>query len=69
MNKAWRIVSGVALLCLVIGVVGIGVGFFTGSSPVVIQSHGSLTEYIQRLQTNWRILQDNFAGLLAAFGL
>jgi hypothetical protein len=69
MNKAWRIVSGIALLCLVIGVVGIGVGFFTGSSPVVIQSHGSLTEYGQRLQTNWRILQDNFAGLLAAFGL
>jgi hypothetical protein len=69
MNKAWRIVSGIALLCLVIGVVGIGVGFFTGSSPVVIQSHGSLTEYSQRLQTNWRILQDNFAGLLAAFGL
>jgi hypothetical protein len=69
MNKAWRIISGAALLCLVIGVVGIGVGFFTGSSPVVIQSHGSLTEYIQRLQTNWRILQDNFAGLLAAFGL
>jgi hypothetical protein len=69
MNKAWRIVSGIALLCLVIGVVGIGVGFFTGSSPVVIQSHGSLTEYSQRLQTNWRILQDNFAGLLAVFGL
>jgi hypothetical protein len=69
MNKAWRIVSGIALLCLVIGVVGIGVGFFTGSSPVVIQSHGSLTEYSQRLQTNWRILQDNLAGLLAALGL
>jgi hypothetical protein len=69
MNKAWRIVSGIALLCLVIGVVGIGVGFFTGSSPVIIQNHGSLTEYAQRLETNWAIVQQNFSSLLASLGL
>jgi hypothetical protein len=69
MNKAWRIISGIALLCLVIGVVCIGVGFFTGSSPVIIQNHGSLTEYTQRLETNWDILQQNLSHILAGFGL
>lgn len=56
MRKAWRVVSGLALACLVIGVLGIGVGFFTGSSPVVIQNHGSLAEYFERLRINWDIL-------------
>jgi hypothetical protein len=69
MNKAWRIVSGISLLCLVIGVIAIGVGFFTGSSPVIIQNHGSLTEYAQRLNTNWAIVQQNISALLAGFGL
>lgn len=55
MNKIWRVVSGVALVCLVIGILGIGVGFFTGSSPVAIQNHGNLTEYFERLQINWDI--------------
>lgn len=69
MNKAWRIVSGLALLCLVIGIAGIGIGFFTGSSPVIIQNHGSLAEYAQRLEMNWTILQNYITQILAVFGL
>lgn len=69
MNKAWRIVSALALLCLVIGIAGIGIGFFTGSSPVIIQNHGSLAEYAQRLEMNWTILQNYITQLLAMFGL
>ncbi len=57
MRKAWRFVGVVALLCLVIGIMGVGVGFFTGSSPVTIQNHGNLTEYIERLTINWGILR------------
>lgn len=56
MSKLWRVVSGIALLCLVIGIVGVGVGFFMGSSPVVIQEHGTLAEYMQRLEMNRDIL-------------
>ena len=56
MSKFWRVISGVALVCLVIGILGIGVGFFMGSSPVAIRNHGSLTEYIERLRINWDIL-------------
>lgn len=56
MSKTWRVVSAAALVCLVIGVLGIGAGFFAGSSPVVIREHGSLTEYFARLQMNWGIL-------------
>lgn len=69
MNKIWRIVSGIALLCLVLGIAGIGIGFFSGSSPVLLQEHGNLTEYIQRLQINWTIFRQNIANLLAVFGL
>lgn len=63
MNKAWHIVSGVALVCLVLGLLAIGVAFFTGSSPVVIQNHGSMEEYAQRLQTNWDILRQTATAL------
>lgn len=69
MNKLWRVVSGIVLLCLVAGIVCIGIGFFTGSSPVVIQQHGNLVEYTQRLEMNWAILQDYIAQLLGIFGL
>ena len=69
MRKAWRIVSAIALVFLVVGIMGVGVGFFTGSSPVVIQNHGNLTEYVRRLQMNWDILQTNVRGILAYFGL
>lgn len=57
MHKTWRIISAVALLFLVIGLLGVGVGFFTGSSPVAIQNHGNLTEYMERLTYNWGILR------------
>ena len=57
MTKAWRIASIAALICLVIGLIGVGVGFFTGSSPVTVQNHGSLAEYMERLTVNWNILR------------
>ncbi len=57
MRKGWRIVSGIALVCFLIGVMAIGVGFFTGSSPTALQAHGHLTEYNARLAQNWLILQ------------
>lgn len=57
MNKAWRIVSVIALLCLLVGILCVGVGFFTGSSPVVIQNHGALAEYAERLSINWSIFK------------
>lgn len=69
MNKIWRIVSGIVLLCLVAGIVCIGIGFFTGSSPVVIQQHGNLTEYTRRLEMNWIILQNYIAQFRTMFGL
>ena len=69
MRKAWRIVSAIALVFLVVGIVGVGVGFFTGSSPVVIQNHGNLTEYFRRLQINWDVLRGDIQYLLAFFGL
>ena len=69
MRKAWRIVSAIALVFLVVGIVGVGVGFFTGSSPVVIQNHGNLTEYFRRLQINWDVLRSDVQYLLAFFGL
>lgn len=69
MNKIWRVVSAVALICLIVGIVGIGVGFFTGSSPVVIQNHGAVAEYLERLQINRDILAENVRNLLAGFGV
>lgn len=69
MNKIWRFVSGIVLLCLLGGIVCIGIGFFTGSSPVVIQEHGSLTEYIARLEMNKTVLLDYIAHFRAVFGL
>ena len=69
MRKAWRIVSAIALVFLIVGIMGIGVGFFTGSSPTVIQTHGSLTEYIERLQINWGYLQEDISAFLARLNL
>ena len=69
MRKAWRVVSAVALICLVVGIMGIGVGFFTGSSPTVIETHGSLTGYFERLQINWNYLQEDVRDILAVIGL
>ena len=69
MNKLWRMVSAVALICLIVGIMGIGVGFFTGSSPVILQNHGSLTEYLHRLEINYGILTEDVGSLLAFLGL
>lgn len=69
MNKAWRIISAIVLLCLVLGIAGIGVGFFMGSSPVILQNHGSLTEYLHRLEINRDILMQSLNDLLAGLGL
>jgi hypothetical protein len=68
MRKAWRIVSAIALVFLVVGIMGVGVGFFTGSSPVTIQNHGNLTEYVRRLQMNRDILLETVRNTLAYFG-
>ena len=69
MNKIWRIVSAAALLCLVIGIAGIGIGFFTGSSPVILQTHGNLAGYMERLTINREILMQHLSPILAYFGL
>ena len=69
MRKAWRIVSAIALVFIIVGIMGVGVGFFTGSSPIVIQNHGNLTEYLRRLQMNRDILLTNLRSILAYFGL
>ena len=63
MRKGWHIVTGIALICFLIGVVAIGVGFFTGSSPTALQAHGNLTEYAARLTTNWAILKRDLSVL------
>ena len=57
MRKVWHVVSIVALFCFLLGILGIGVGFFTGSSPSAIQAHGHLAQYGERLAINWAILQ------------
>ncbi len=56
MNKAWRVVSVLALACFLLGLAGIAVGFFTGSSPMTIVNHGALTDYLARLESNRDIL-------------
>lgn len=63
MKKAWKIFCAAALVCLVLGVLLIGAGFFMGSSPSVITAHGSLDEYFLRLGANAR----TFAADLRAF--
>ena len=68
MHKAWRVVSGLALMCMLLGVVGVAVGFFTGSSPVALQNQGNLTEYDQRLSLNWDILRNDVTAFLTALG-
>lgn len=63
MNKAGRIVGSIALVCLALGILGIGAGFFAGSSPVVLQNHGNLAEYMERLRINWDILRQAMSQL------
>ncbi len=59
MKKAWHIVSAIAMSCILLGVVGMAVGFFTGSSPSVIESHGHIGQYAERLAMNWAVLKQN----------
>ena len=59
MKKAWHIVSAIAMSCILLGVVGMAVGFFTGSSPSVIESHGHIGQYAERLSMNWTVLKQN----------
>ncbi len=56
MKKAWRIVCALALGCLVLGLLLMAVGFFTGGSPSSILNHGSLDDFFERLKINWGIL-------------
>ena len=65
MKKAWHIVSAVAMGCILLGIVGMAVGFFTGSSPSVIESHGHIGQYAERLSMNWAVLKQDIAGLVA----
>ena len=59
MKKAWHILSAVAMGCILLGIVGMAVGFFTGSSPSVIESHGHIGQYAERLSMNWAVLKQN----------
>jgi len=63
MKKAWTIICSVALVCLVMGVLLAGVGFFTGGSPASIINHGSLDGFIERLTINGNIFRDMILSL------
>lgn len=69
MKKVWKIISIVALVCLLLGIALMAVGFFTGGSPVTIEDHGCLNEYAARLQYNWKVLQQDVQNLLQSWGL
>jgi hypothetical protein len=69
MRKVWKVVGIVALVCLLLGVALVAAGFFTGGSPVTIQSHGSLNDYSARLQYNWKMLQQDLQNILLSWGL
>lgn len=69
MRKVWHVISGLAMMCILLGIVGIGVGFFTGSSPTALEAHGHLAEYSERLAMNWDILQQDISHILSFFGL
>ena len=69
MRKLWHTVTAIALVLIVIGIFGVGVGFFMGSSPVALQNHGSINEYLERLQINRDILIQGVTSFLAGFGI
>lgn len=64
MKKAWKIFCLAALVCLVLGIILIAAGFFMGSSPSVISSHGSLEEYFARLRLNGQTFVSDLRSLL-----
>lgn len=59
MRKLWHVVSGVSMICFLLGIAAIGVAFFTGSSPSALQAHGHLAQYGERLALNWDILRND----------
>ncbi len=63
MRRGWRVITGIALVCFLVGIVAVAVGFFTGSSPTALRAHGSLTEYGSRLETNWAILRQDLESI------
>lgn len=63
MHRVWKLFCIFALVFLVIGVALIAAGFFAGSSPVTIQNHGSLDEYLVRLETNRQVFLRDLAAL------
>ena len=69
MRKLWRVVTGIALVCLVVGILAVGLGFFMGSSPVAIGEHGNLNEYIARLEANRAVLLQMWDDFLYYFGI
>lgn len=64
MRKVWHLVSYIVMACLLLGVLGIAVGFFTGSSPTVIASRGHLDEYGERLMMNLEILRRDWNNIV-----
>ena len=64
MRKAWHVVSLLAMIFILLGIVGVAVGFFTGSSPSVLMSHGHIQQYGERLSMNWDILRQDAANLM-----
>lgn len=63
MRRGWRVITGIALVCFLVGIVAVAVGFFTGSSPTALRAHGHLSEYGQRLSTNWAIFKQDLANM------
>ena len=57
MRKGWHFISTVALMCVLLGVVGVAVGLFTGSSPAALEHHGGVGQYLERLSINWEIIR------------
>jgi len=64
MKKAWKVFAAAAIICLILGILLIGAGFFMGSSPVILGEHGSLDEFFVRLATNWKVLTADIRALL-----
>lgn len=64
MKRVWKIFSLLALVCLLLGVALTAAGFFAGSSPVSVISHGCLDEYFVRLDTNRQIFLRDLAAIL-----
>lgn len=69
MRKGWHFISGIALMCVLLGAVGIAVGLFTGSSPAALEHHGNLHQYLERLTINWNIIKSWFDSIVTTLQL